>query len=668
MRKLITLLFAWAVCCMAWADELTENLKFGHPTMAEMELETYEPEPDAAALVLCALRDEHYIYVDGEFRRMIEHKVRIKVLKPEGTDYANVSCVYRSSKKDNTRYKESVSGISATAYNLEGPATGSGQARIVSTKMKNDLVFRERIDDDLMLLKFSVPQVKVGTVMEYAFTEYSDNDVHIDDWFAQGELPVIYTRFTLAVPECYVFAVENTGSIVLETKTGSGTMSISEAGASAAINTATYSFIGRNVPSLKDDDSVWCIDDYRAKVTLEFQRTVPPFPYKNYTTTWEEIGKLLMDDEDFGKRISSTTPLKAEVAALQLDTIATVDEKVAAICSLLMSKAEWNKGYTLYPTKRAAAVLKDGLGSSADLNFMLIAMLRSVGIEAWPLIVRMRHNGHLPVTHPSLSKLNTFVVAFSRGSSEGWGLVDACSKAGYIDVLRPQLMSDQGLLVLKNGIEWIDLSERCSGREVTRIEAEVAPDGNVVGTRTNHYFQQLSLALKESLKDREDSDVQESIGRDLEASISGYKVNSDIEAFSPSIIEEFAFEKKAQVAGDIIYVNPFVFPLWSENPYAKEKREVPIERAMKTTMDYAVTLTIPEGYEVEELPKSLNLKSPDNSLSCKVIFAQDEHTIKVNYRYQLRRLLFLPQEYADLRQIYDLIFSKCNEMIAIKKI
>lgn len=657
--KWLSLIFALAICGVSSAQELKENLKFGKPTMEEMELVKYESEPDAEAIVLCKLRDEYYHYTDGDFEKIVDHKVRIKVLKQEGTDYANVSCLYYASRNNNGP-NDRIRGISATAYNLEG-------GKVVATKMKNDLVFRERVSENLMMLKFTVPQVKVGTVIEYTYTETSDNVAHIDDWFAQGNIPVLYTRYMLTVPECYAFSVENSGLAPLEVKTEPDNMTIPlKNGDVTSLATSKYIFVGRNLPSLKDDNSVWCIDDYRSKVTCDFLRTQHPLPFKSYTSTWENISNLLMEDEDFGGRLSNNSPLKEEVAALGLDKMESVDEKVAAIYSLLMSKVKWDGDFDFYSKKRASAVLKDGTGSNVDINFMLINMLKGAGIEACPLLVRMRQNGHLPFTHPSLKKMNTFVVAFSRGE-EGWGIVDASSKSGYIDVIMPQLMSDKGMLLMKNGIDWINLSDRCSGREATHISAEVKPDGTIAGKRSKYYLQQYSLLFKESMKDRDSIDVEEKVGNKLEAKIKNYLVDGDLEAFTSSIREEFDFEKSAQGGGDIIYVNPMVFKIWDENPYTNEKREVPIERPIKTYEEYAISLTIPEGYDVEELPKPLNIKNPDGTITCRVLFAKNGNVINVTYRYQVNRLFYMTEEYDDLRQIYDLIYSKCNEMIAIKK-
>lgn len=169
------------------------------------------------------------------------------------------------------------------------------------------------------------------------------------------------------------------------------------------------------------------------------------------------------------------------------------------------------------------------------------------------------------------------------------------------------------------------------------------------------------------MKDVPSADVVEKLEHSLEAKVADYAIEGDAGAFTPSIAETYTFEKTAQGGGDVIYVNPFVFAPWDSNPFTNERRSVPVERPAKMTEDYAVSLTIPEGYDVEELPKKFSVKTPDGSIACRVMFARDGNVINVTYRYQLLRLFFGTDEYADLREVYNLIYAKCNEMIAIHK-
>lgn len=50
----------------------------------------------------------------------------------------------------------------------------------------------------------------------------------------------------------------------------------------------------------------------------------------------------------------------------------------------------WNGEYKLY-SPDLKKTIKKGTGSNADLNFIFINMLRDCGIEAWPVVLRMRN-------------------------------------------------------------------------------------------------------------------------------------------------------------------------------------------------------------------------------------------------------------------------------------
>ena len=76
------------------AQTQNTNLNFGNPTTEEMNMTSCSLEPNASAVVLCRLDDVNYEIRDGGFCVVYEIKERIKILKPEGKDYANVSISY----------------------------------------------------------------------------------------------------------------------------------------------------------------------------------------------------------------------------------------------------------------------------------------------------------------------------------------------------------------------------------------------------------------------------------------------------------------------------------------------------------------------------------------------------------------------------------------------
>lgn len=186
------------------------NLDFGNPTTEEMKMTSCSVEPNAPAVVLCKLDNVNYEIRDNDFCVVYDIKERIKILKPEGKDYANVSINYVDFQ-ENPMNSEKISGLKAVAFNMT-------DGKIVKSKMDDKLVFRERLDKEDMLIKFTVPQVKVGTVIEYQYKIVSPLYYNIRNWYAQTSIPTMYSYYHLVVPEYFQFNMENTSIYKMEQK------------------------------------------------------------------------------------------------------------------------------------------------------------------------------------------------------------------------------------------------------------------------------------------------------------------------------------------------------------------------------------------------------------------------------------------------------------------
>ena len=93
------------------------NLKYGKPSKEELSLSSYPPDTTATAIYLFHQGQSDFIYHDG-FQLVTEHWVRIKILKPQGVSYANVSVPYYS-PTDKDEGQERASEIEGCSYNME---------------------------------------------------------------------------------------------------------------------------------------------------------------------------------------------------------------------------------------------------------------------------------------------------------------------------------------------------------------------------------------------------------------------------------------------------------------------------------------------------------------------------------------------------------------------
>ena len=487
LLQLFVLLF-WPACMMMAQDKV--NMKFGKPTKEEMQMTTYEAEPDAEAVVLCRLTDVEYSIQQTGYLVDYREKVRIKVLKPSGVRYAKVVVPFlkntpidnrnSSSKKvlkvdatdnnsvsssfeeqagamttaDLDRYsEESVEDVKATAYNLQG-------SKVVKSVLKKGAFVETKIDDQHYQVEFTVPDVKEGTVIEYEYTLHSELFWLLHDWFAQCEIPVVYAKLDMNIPRYLLFNLEEHGVQRLITSCESGTMRFKLESDPLAAQTVVpsnhYVSVGRNLKGMKQGNGVWSMQDNCAGITALLKHySMRGAAVVDYTRTWEQIDEMVLKSDDLGKQLQEHSPLAAELKEAKIEEIADMRQRAEAVAKLVLSKVEWNGRYEMSPAN-TEETLKNGGGSNVDINMLLLQSLQDVGLNAAPVMLRMRNQGVLTMDYPSVQKYTTFIVGVVL--PQGNLYLDASSADGHFNALPELLQVEKARLVLKEKkCQWVKL-------------------------------------------------------------------------------------------------------------------------------------------------------------------------------------------------------------------
>lgn len=650
MKNYLLLFAFFALNVLAQTPE--PNLKWGKPTDEELNMTEYEADKDADAVELCRLVEVSYNWINDNFRVYYRVKCRLKVLKPEGKRVGDQTISFRIN--DNHLRHEIVGGLKATTYNMEN-------GKVVKTKMENSMVHEEQFDKTTQLIKFSVPQVRVGSVIEYEYRLESDFYYDLRDWHAQKGIPVVYTRYDLSVPEWFVFNLDQTGMILLEHQEKSGSMTIGD----THLTVNEDIFTGRNLPALKDDDYVWCAEDYGTKITHELKGIyVPGAVYKDYTAKWEDIDKMLLEDEEFGGRIKKSSPLKDEIQSSGIPAISDPRERAAACWKLLSKKVKWNGDYAFW-AKSGAKTLKEATGTNADINFLYINMLHDAGIEAIPVALRLRNRGHLPMSHASLKYLSTFVVGIQVNDST-YEYMDASAEDGYLNVLPPRLLTDMARVIRKGSQgEWVNLQKTARSVETVVIQATLNEEGLISGNKVTNCVGESAANLRKKWRTAKDSiDVIHEIQENDEIEISQYELVGQHD-FSPTVRETISFTKACTTADDLIYLNPLVFIPQRKNPFTTDTRDLPVEFPYSQRETYNVMLKLPEGWQVEEMPQPIILKF--DGITARMGVQQNGDMLQAQYRLDVNQTFFSQQQYQDLKSFLDKLIESNKKIITLKK-
>ncbi|MEO6949311.1 MAG: DUF3857 domain-containing protein, partial [Ginsengibacter sp.] len=164
--------------------------KFGDINTSDLNKKTYNLDTSADAVVLSDIGNVSIIGVDGWFSLVTKRHTVIHILKKKGYDLANVKLSLYKEGDDEERVK-SLRGVT---YNLEN-------GKLVSTKLEKSGQFKEKLDKNSQLLKFTLPKVKEGSIIEYDYELTSPFITVPDSWYFQRlDAPVLWSEYSFGSP------------------------------------------------------------------------------------------------------------------------------------------------------------------------------------------------------------------------------------------------------------------------------------------------------------------------------------------------------------------------------------------------------------------------------------------------------------------------------------
>lgn len=658
---------------------ISQNFKYGKVSKAELSEAQNSMFPDADATVLYREHKCYYKYRQGEgFTLYTEVFERIKIYNNEGFDWADQS--FRTYNYGSDR--EKIENLKGVTYNLNGNS-------ISKDKLDKSAIFEVRESNYYMLNKFTLPNIKPGSVIEYAYT-ISSPFSQIDNIDLQYTIPIKKEVVEVRVPEYYVY--RNYGNpqatlnynyeaghedikIELRERSGLGTADYNPGRvrnkSNAISNMVTYKenqyrLEESNIPPLKREVYVDNINNYRAKsiwelAVVNFPNEVP----KTYSTDWESVTKRIYENDNFVNELNKKDYFAGDVAQAT-NGLTDPLQIAAALFGLARNKITWDGGYGYYPDKGVKKAYKEGTGNVAEINLMLVSMLRSANLNANPVLVSTKAHG-IPV-FPTLQGFN-YVIAGLEFNGKLY-LMDASAPFSSINLLPGRAMNWQGRLIKADGTStWVGLYPDFLSQNITYAQAEIRADAVTVNVRerlTGHLARKYRTAFAganletqlESLQP--DADLARFESLEVKELNSGKPyVNLSFVAKSNAIVEEI---------NDELYIAPMLFLAHLENPFIDETRDYPVFFGYPKSEKYNITLKIPDGYKVTSLPESSRATLEDGSGGYSFLIKESPGIIQLSVVLELKAPILLPEDYTYLKGMFSEITAKESEKIVLSKI
>lgn len=652
-------------------NSYSQKFDLGKVSLAELQEKEHPKDPSAAAAILFEKGTVriNYDQTDG-FTMNTEVKVRVKIYKKEGYDWATKSLTYYlpSAQRETVRFDDAVT------YNLVN-------GEIIKTKLKSDGEFDEQVNRYWGQRKITMPAVKEGSVIEYSYNIKSQRFDQIREWNFQREIPVNYSEYRTFVPEYFFYNPIHKGFISPKLTQGETTRTVVFTGKSSPMTNhviqtrftqdqITYSekqatYQAQDLPAMKAERFVNNIDNYTASVRFELSMIrFPQSPAKTFSTDWASLTKTIYDYDDFGPELAKTGYFEKEIDQV-LSTESAQNARLAAVFNYVKNHMTWNKYYGYGCNDGVKKAFKDKTGNMGEINLMLTAMLRYAGFNANPVLISTRANGI--AMFPNTTAFNAVIAAVE--TDKGMVLLDATEKYSIPNTLPLRDLNWFGRLIRKDGTSTqIDLMESSPSREVSFLLYSIKPDGAIEGKVRNQLSEHHALDFRERYVGQNTDAYLESIEGRTNMEINDYERENELDLGKP-LVEKYSFKdaKATEVINGKLYVSPLLFLADTENPFKQEKREYPVDFGYPTQSKYSVTIEIPEGYAVESMPKPLVLSTGDDVGMFKYNIGQTGNKIQVNVTTDINTAIVPADYYETIKAFYQKMVEQQAEKIVLVK-
>ncbi|HVF97695.1 MAG TPA: transglutaminase domain-containing protein, partial [Flavisolibacter sp.] len=408
MKHLLTVLFGTFSLC-AYTQE-SPFLKFGKVTPAHLQTKVYTLDSAASAVVLSDVGDAS---VEGNTKGWFSvittrHKV-VHILAKNGYDEANVEIPLYTSGDDEERLED----VKAVTYNLDG-------GKIVESKLERSNVFTEKRNKNLIIKKFTLPNVKEGSIVEFQYKVSSDFIQHIDPWIFQGSAPCLWSEFKFSVPQFFSYAFLSRGYVkafLSNKKDRAAQFSVRQASGTGPTESYLFTsgvtdhrWVLKDVPELKQESFTSTLENHISKIEFQLSSQNDPLTPRDYRGSWAGLTKELMESDHFGNGIKGSNGWLSNDLKFITAGASTEMDKAKKIYQYVRDGFTCTDYIAVYADQSVKNVFKTKKGSVSEINLLMTAMLRAAGLNADPVILSRTGRGYTYDLYPMLSRFNYVVT------------------------------------------------------------------------------------------------------------------------------------------------------------------------------------------------------------------------------------------------------------------
>ena len=635
-----------------------QDFKFGTVSIKELNEKQCPIDATADAAVLYSNR-KSYIDLDNDYGIVVRnvYTKRLKIYHKDGAKYARVDIPLNIYKME----KETVKNIKAFTYNLSGN-------QIIKTALKRSEIYREKTSEHIVTVKFTMPNIQDGSVVEWTYTRSNPFLHYINEIALQDDIPIIKTKAQFSFPDGFNFRYYLKGNQKYDIKKSAKKRIIEGRlygnDVTWNVNENTIKIEQDSVPALVEEPFCGNIKNYRRGIKFELIKIDLPGIRKTYAISWKDVVKTAYRSQDFGRQLKKKSYFKKDLKDLSI-IIPDFDKRLKFIFNFVKNKIKWNGKNAYFTKKGVVKAYKDGYGNAAEVNLNLINILNANDIKAYPVLVSTINHG-IPL-FPTITGFNYVIAAVPY--KETYYLLDATDSFVPVNVLPERDLNFVGRLVEKEGFsKTIDLFPNdYSKKNITvKVNFDDEAFSGFAFTKMDKYFAYHYRKKLSHYNKNQQSDFLAKRYKNLD--IKNYRLKN-VNQIEDELIETIQFNTEDYFSeiGNKILISPMLFIDFGKNPFQSDKRNFPVFLDFPRIIEKKINIKIPENYKIKHLPENKDIHFGDKFGSYHFKIEQYGQTIKITSVFVLTLTVIDTKHYQDLKSFYDQIVKKQHEAIVLEK-
>lgn len=631
----------------------TPNFEFGNITAADFNRPADPADSGASAVILADIGKTYFekgrngIYAMEMVYTRFE---RVKIINKSGFGIAKYEIGLNNSANGKAAYTTEIKG---ETYNMVA-------GTIQKTPLDASAIFEDNVNKYFLIKKFTMPALKEGSIYDITYT-IRTLFVDIRSWVFQNEYPCKWSECVITVPH----------NLGYETKIQGVQPFFINSSSPAKDEAIQYRWVKRDVKPIRTENNISSIKNYIDKISFQRIRSVDGklTEINDPVEKWKEQSKIFFSRNDLGESLDFENYWLEEDIKRIIDTSANVESRTQLIYNYIRDNFVCTSEHAgVFPRYTLKEIYKSKTGSVSEINLLLIAMLRHYQINANPAILSTRANGYANLDYPDFDEYDYLICIAENG--EEMRTLDASRPQNPYGRL-PTNCYNGGVMILSEFYprEFILSPDSLTETEVTNAFFMNGDAGDFTGSLSTTFGNDQSYHIREQIKkSSKEAFFKERVVKNSSKMEITMEDFDSLDNFSVPLVMHLDYGQGDLKSVGVFYFSPIAVGSLFSNPFQSPSRLYPVEFPYKIDKVYILSLDIPKGFQIDEIPKSATIKLNEDQGQFDYLVLTNPDNIQMQVRLRLNRTLFPVEDYQNLYEFYGDIEKKINEKIVFKRV